>query len=87
MIRRFTLLNLVAVCLTIFMLIMTILNYRKNTNGWDIFALIMALSFSSLLVIIDYFIQAKIKSTLKIFVVELLALIVLLGLGVLISNN
>jgi hypothetical protein len=86
MIRKFTLLNVAAICFIIFMFIMTILNHTKTNNGWDIFALFIALGFSSLLVIVDYFLQAKIKSALKLFIIELLALIVLSGLGILIID-
>ena len=87
MTRKFTLLNIAAACLIIFMFVVTILNYKKSNNGWDIFTFFMAASFSFLLFILDYFIQTKIKTTLKLFIVELLALIILSGLGILITNS
>jgi len=77
MTRKFTLSNLAAACLIIFMFVVTILNYKKSNNGWDIFTFFMAAGFSSLLFILNYFIQTKIKTTLKLFIVELLALIIL----------
>jgi hypothetical protein len=87
MTRKFTLLNIAAACLIIFMFVVTILNYKKSNNGWDTFTFFMAAGFSSLLFILDYFIQTKIKTTLKLFIVELLALIILSGLGILITNS
>ncbi len=87
MTRKFTLLNLAAVCLIIFMLVMTILNYKESDNGWGIFAFLMTVGFSSLLIILDYFVQTKIKTALKLFIIELLLLIVLSGLGILITNS
>ncbi len=86
MTRKITLLNIAAICLIIFMLTVTILDHNKKKEGWGIFGLIMAICFSSLLIINDYFIQTKIKGSFNLFIVELLILVVLVGLGILIIN-
>ena len=87
MTRKFTLLNVAAVCLIIFMLVITILYYKQSDNGWGIFAFFMAIGFSSLLIIVDYFVQTNIKTARKLFIIELLVLIVLSGLGILMINS
>jgi hypothetical protein len=69
------------------MLVVTVLNYSKSNNGWDIFAFFMAVGFSSFLIVVDYFVQTKIKTALKLFIVELLLLVILSGLGILIINS
>ena len=47
----------------------------------------MCADFSSLLIVADYFIQKKIKNRLNLFLVELIVLIVMVGIGLLLINN
>lgn len=87
--RKITLLNFAAVALLLFMIIkVLVVNHTTNyNNGWDIFAIFIFAGFSSLLIVVDYFIQTKIKNRLKLFFVELFVLIIVVGIGFLLINN
>jgi len=89
MTQKITLLNFAAVALFLFTVIeILIVNHKANyNNGWDIFAIFMCAGFSSLLIVVDYFIQTKIKNRLNLFLVELIVLIVMVGIGLLLINN
>jgi hypothetical protein len=88
MTRKFTLLNIVAILLFLFMLINIFWVERKEEHyGWQYLALIMTAGFSSLLVVADYFIQAKIKNNFKLFLVELIVLVLAVSLGFLVLNS
>jgi hypothetical protein len=88
MTRKFTLLNIAAILLFLFMLFNVFwLERKEDHSGWQYFTLIMSAGFSSLLVVADYFIQAKIENNFKLFLVELIVLIIAVSLGFLILNN
>ncbi len=88
MTRKFTLLNIAATLIFLFILFNVFWVERKEEHSaWQYFALIMAAGFSSLLVVADYFIQAKIKNNFKLFLVELIVLIIAVSLGFLVLNN
>lgn len=88
MTRKFILLNIVAVLIFLFMLIDVFWIERNEEHyGWQYYALFIAACFSSLLVVADNFIVAKIKNNFKLFLVELIVLIIAVSLGFVILNS